>query len=116
MTCYDNNQAIIIYIEIQSLITDLEPLDDYRKYCLWRILCPYLIKIRKMSKEEASIILKDWLEKCDKLRKLEFNPQREVNIRLKNVKSFLPSSKETLKKEQPELYSLLVKYEIIQMA
>jgi hypothetical protein len=90
------------------------PIEDYRKSYMWRILCPYLINIKKVSKEEATIIIKDWLEKYDKLRKLEFNPQREVNIRLKNVKSFLPSSKETLKKEQPELYNLLVKCDVIQ--
>ena len=92
------------------------PLEDYRKTCLWRILCPYLINIGKLKKKKATIIIKDWLGKCDNKRRLDFNPQREVNIRLKNVKSYLPSSKETLKKEQPELYSLLVKYEIIQMA
>lgn len=31
---------------------------------------------------------------------------------LKNVKSYLPSSKETLKKEQPELYDLLSKHNV----
>lgn len=65
---------------------------------MWRILCPYLININKLSKELAAIIIKDWLEKCDKARKVEFNPQRDVNIQLKNVKSFLPSSKENLEK------------------
>lgn len=77
------------------------PLDDYRKYCLWRILCPYLINIRKLPRDEVIMILSEWLRKCDEVRKLDFNIQREINIRLKNVKSYLPSSKETLKTEQP---------------
>lgn len=51
---------------------------------------------------------------CNKLRKLDFNSQGEVSIKLKSVGPYLPSSKETLKKEQPELYTLLVKYGIIQ--
>ncbi len=76
---------IIIYIEIQSLITDLDPLDDYRKYCLWRILCPCLINIRNLSKEEATVILKDWLAKCDNKRRLDFNLHREVNAMLTRV-------------------------------
>jgi hypothetical protein len=88
------------------------PLDDYRKYCLWRILCPYLTNIRKVSRDEAIMILSDWLRKCDGVRKLDFNAQREINIRLKSVKSYLQSSKETLKKEQSELYNLLTKYNI----
>jgi len=61
------------------------PIEDYRKYCLWRILCPYLLNIRKMSKEEAAVILKEWLTKCDNKRSLDFNPHREVNSRLRSV-------------------------------
>ena len=29
------------------------PLDDYRKFVVWRILAPYLINIRKYSVEEV---------------------------------------------------------------
>jgi hypothetical protein len=90
------------------------PLHDYRKYCLWRILCPYLLNIKKLSRDEAIIILSDWLRKCDEVRKLDFNAQREIIVRLKNVKSYLPSSKETLRKEQPELYNLLAKHNVFQ--
>ena len=25
------------------------PIEDYRKYCIWKILCPYLINVRKLS-------------------------------------------------------------------
>jgi hypothetical protein len=89
------------------------PIEDYRKNCLWRILCPYLLNIRKLSRDEAATILKDWLEKCNCVRSLDFNIQREVSAKLKTVKSYKPSSKETLRKEQPELYDLLVKYEIV---
>jgi hypothetical protein len=90
------------------------PIEDYRKFCMWRILCPYLINIRKMSKVEASLVLKEWLGKCDRVRKIDFNPQREVSARLKSVGPFLPSAKDKLKKEQPDLFNLLIKYEIFQ--
>ena len=33
------------------------PMEDYRKQCLWRILCPYLINIRKVTYEEVLKIL-----------------------------------------------------------
>ena len=91
------------------------PIDDYRKNCLWRILCPYLLNIRKLSKEEATVILKAGSAKCDKIRRLDFNPQREVSSRLRSVGPFPPSSKETTKKEQPDFYNLLVRYEIIKV-
>ena len=44
------------------------PINDFRKYCLWRILFPYLINIKKMSPEESFRILDKWLNKCDILR------------------------------------------------
>ena len=47
------------------------------------------------------------MKKCDKVRKLEFNPNREISSKLRNVWSYRPSSKEKLKKEQPELFALL---------
>lgn len=62
------------------------PLEDGRKYTLWKILCPYLINIKKLEYEQAFRILKTWLEKCNDLRKLDFNPDKETRTKLKNVK------------------------------
>jgi hypothetical protein len=50
---------------------------------------------------------------CEKLRKLEFNPQREIRSNLRIVGPYRPFSKEKLKNEQPELYTLLVNRDII---
>ena len=36
------------------------PIEDCRKQCLWRILCPYLINIRKLTNEDAINILNEW--------------------------------------------------------
>lgn len=83
------------------------PLNDYRKFCLWRILCPYLINIKKLSGDEAAIVLKEWLQNCDHLKNLNFNSQMEIKYRLRYVGPYLPSPKEKLKKEQPELYQIL---------
>lgn len=35
------------------------PLDDYRKFLVWRILAQYLINIRKCSVDESSNMIKD---------------------------------------------------------
>lgn len=82
------------------------PLEDYRKFCLWRILCPYLVNIRKLSNEESTKIANEWLQKCNGLRNLDFNPHMYIHNDLRRVKEYLPSSKEKLKKEQIELYHI----------
>ena len=44
------------------------PIEDYRKNALALILAPYLIKIKKLSYDEAFSIIKEWLSKCDELQ------------------------------------------------
>ena len=43
----------------------------WKKYTLWKILCPYLVNIKKLEYEGCFKILKTWLEKCNHLRKLD---------------------------------------------
>jgi non-catalytic primase subunit PriX-like protein len=90
---------------IENLIQT--PLDDHRKFCLWRILCPYLVNVRKLSEEDSAKILKEWLDKCDSLRKLDFYPYMLIKNNLKHVGSYLPPSQEKLKKEYADLYHVL---------
>jgi Primase X len=45
------------------------PIEEYRKRVLWRILCPYLINVRKLSYDESFQILREWLDKCNSVRK-----------------------------------------------
>jgi hypothetical protein len=83
------------------------PLDDYRKTCLWRILCPYLINVRKLSVQEAVLVLQEWLSKSNNLRKSDFNHNQQIKKDLKHVGIHLPLSYQTLKEKEPELYYLL---------
>ena len=53
------------------------PLPDHRKYIIWRILSPYLLNVKKLSKEEAYSVMKEWLDKCDRLEKLTFNSDKD---------------------------------------
>jgi hypothetical protein len=48
------------------------PIDDYRKFVLWRILAQYLIKIRECSADVAFDIINNWLDTCRRLRQLDF--------------------------------------------
>jgi hypothetical protein len=89
------------------------PIEDYRKYCLWAILIPYLVNIRKESNEESIIILKEWLQKCDQLRQLNFNPSITIKNNLRYVRKYKPISRKNLRKEQTEIYHNLRSKNII---
>ena len=85
------------------------PIDDYRRFALWRILVPYLINIRKYSAEEAYKTIKNWLDRCGQLRRLEFNPNYMIKYNINTAKrnGYLPISLEKLKIESTYLYNML---------
>jgi hypothetical protein len=87
------------------------PLDDYRKFVVWRMLAPYLINIRKCSADEASNIIRGWLDRCRNLRQLDFTPNYIIKYNINSAKrnNYLPKSLEKLKVENPYLYNVLAK-------
>lgn len=89
------------------------PIEDYRKFCLWRILIPYLVNVRSFTYEETFNKLIEWLQKCDKLNKITFNQNMVINNYLRYVKSYLPISIRKLKLERPEIYDILRRNNII---
>jgi hypothetical protein len=86
------------------------PLDVYRKFVMWRILAPYLINVRKCSAEETSTLIRNWLDKCCSLRRLDFNPNYMIkyNIKATQKSDYPPISLEKLKIENTYLYNMLV--------
>ncbi len=86
------------------------PISDHRKYCLWRILTPYLINVKRIDKDNAYRCMEEWLNNCDELQKLQFNPKIKIKERVKYVKNYLPISKKKLKDENPELYIPLIPF------
>ena len=80
--------SVIQYEWIEKLLET--PIEDGRKYTLWKILCPYLVNIKKLQYEESFKILKTWLEKCNNLRKLDFNSDTEIKDKVRYVKHYNP--------------------------
>jgi hypothetical protein len=92
---------------IESLLQT--PLPDHRKYCIWRILLPYLLNVKKLSKEEAYSIMNVWLDKCDKTQGLNFNAKAKIKDGLRGAsKGYLPISMEKLKEENRQLYDVVL--------
>ena len=88
------------------------PIEDGRKQCLWRILCPYLVNIRKLTNEECIYLLKEWINKCDKVKRIDFDANSYIKNDLRYVKEYLPPSTQKLKNQYTELYDILKKNNI----
>lgn len=90
---FTSGTGIIKWIEI-LLQT---PIDDYRKNSVALILSPYLINIKKISYQESFLIIKDWLKKCNALRKLDENFDYRIKYSLDRAtrKHMLPIRFET---------------------
>jgi hypothetical protein len=84
------------------------PLSDHRKYCIWRILAPYLLNIRKLPEQEVDDIIRDWLNQCNQLRRLDFNYKQKIKDGIEGAKrGYLPVSLGKLKEENSGLYNML---------
>ena len=97
MTVSDIQEGTNAIKWIEKGILD-HPLADQRKYIIWRILSPYLLNVKKLPKEEAYSIMKDWLDKCNELETLSFNPKIKIKDGFRGAsKGYLPISFEKLK-------------------
>ncbi|MGD9533871.1 MAG: DNA primase noncatalytic subunit PriX [Candidatus Nitrosocosmicus sp.] len=83
------------------------PIEDHRNYCLWRIIGPYLLNVRKLSELEASKIMEEWLDRCSIVRKLDFEPRLKIYSIIKGNKGYKPISFAKLKEEYHDLFSLI---------
>jgi hypothetical protein len=86
------------------------PIHDHRRYCIWRILAPYLINVRKLSDEESCSVISRWLEKCSLKKSLSFDPKDISNQNIRNARriGYYPISWTALKLEDVYLYKTLL--------
>jgi hypothetical protein len=85
------------------------PIADYRKKCMFRILAPYLINVRKYSFEQSFQLLLDWLDKCSQVSRLGYSGKSKIRYELKNaIKSgYYPLGISKLFAEEKQLAELL---------
>ena len=108
MTVYKSQVPMSTIKWIEKGILE-RPLSDHRKYIIWRILSPYLLNVKKLPKEEAYSVMKEWLDKCNELEKLKFNPKIKIKEGVRGAsKGYLPISMEKLKEENRQLYDLVL--------
>ena len=83
------------------------PIPDYRNLTVWHILAPYLITKRGLSYDESYAIIREWLNKCNELEALRFNPHHKIIGSLKGARGFFPISCKNLKIKENRFYNLL---------
>jgi hypothetical protein len=92
---------------VSILLTELKT--SAGKYCLWRILTPYLVNVLKLSDEESFSILRQWLDNCNSIMRLSFDPKYILKYNIRNARKigYYPISWNTLKSENINLYQHL---------
>jgi hypothetical protein len=86
---------------------------DFRKYCIWRILVPYYINVKGLSKLQTFDIVNSWLDKCDTVSRLNFNAKQKIDYEMKEVANYRPMRQYQLKEGHNKLYTLLQKEGIV---
>jgi hypothetical protein len=75
-----------------------KPLDDFRKYCIWRVFAHYFINVKGLSRLDTYDTVKSWLDKCNSACRLDFNPKQKIDAALDRVCNYRPVSLDKLKK------------------
>lgn len=77
---------------------------DCRKRILWLILAPYAINIKKMTHQDAFVWIKQWLDKCDRVYRIDsgFNVDEKIDYYLTVAKEseYLPISFKKLETDE----------------
>ena len=108
---YNNNQKQANKIKTIEWVEKLlhTPIDDYRKNTVSLVLAPYLITIKGLKYNEAYKIIKDWLAKCNSVKRLDsrFDSRIEYSLKECSRHNFKPMRLETLHLKNKQLYQLL---------
>ncbi len=95
-----HNNLNYYYEWIEEKILE-NPFEDCRKIIVDLILAPYLINIKKLSYQESYQIIREWLDRCDSLNKLDNarNFESRICYALKTAenKGIGPMSQEKIK-------------------
>ena len=78
-----------------------------RKYCIWRILVPYLVNRMHLSTEQSTNMIMNWLNECAQVARLDFNPSDRIVYAIKHLRKYGPVHPRTIEKEHDTLYKLL---------
>ena len=92
---------------IETNILQGAGIGDYRKITLELVLAPYLVNVKKCDYDVAYNTIVKWLDKCGRIRPLDFKPRCKVNYAVKHANHgpvLYPMKLDTIKSKYPEMY------------
>lgn len=84
-----------------------EGIADYRKLMIDLVIAPYLVNIKQYDYDTARAMLAEWLDKCGRKKRLDFNPRFKISYALKrSLKTGItPMRLETMKNNYSDTYN-----------
>jgi len=100
---------------IERLLKTQIPI-GYRGSFLWLVISPYLVNVRKCSREEALSIVNNWLRLCkaSRFEDSDLYGYLPSNYNYFKRKKIMPCSLRTLKNKYSELYEVLVEKKVLE--
>ena len=77
---------------------------DFRKFCIWHILVPYLKNILLFTLDKTRKIIVKWSKSCNELRTLNFDVEKMIESEFNKEEDYKPISFDNLRDRNPELY------------
>jgi|SRR5579875_231356 hypothetical protein len=95
------------YEYIERLLST--PVSDGRHRIIWLILTPYLINVKKLSEEDASMLIMKYIDKCNELTNTNAIDRLQYYIQYATVTGLMPPKLVTLQQTEPDLYNIITK-------
>lgn len=95
---------------IDNMLNSNEGVTDSRKRMIDLVIAPYFVNIKQYDYDIAYSMIAEWLDKCGRRRRLDFNPRDRISYALKrSLKTGIrPMKLETMKKKYFEMYREVV--------
>ena len=77
---------------------------DFRKFCIWHILVPYLKNILLFTLDKTRKIIVKWSKSCNELRTLNFDVEKMIESEFNKGEDYRPISFANLHDRNPGLY------------
>lgn len=93
---------------IEKLLTT--PLNDGRKYAVWRIFVPYLANVRNETTDSMLQKIQEWFDLCNAefpTNQIDKATRDYLTRSLKRVGTYLPVSRAKIKDENPYIFNIV---------
>ena len=91
----------------------LNPLNNYRRYCICTVFVPYFINVKRLPRLETFNRTMSWLDICNIVERLDFDAKGRINYALDHVGTFYPTYQDRLEQANKPFYELLKKEGVI---